>query len=291
MKSTSLNFKKITPSHIRLLNFEIPYISDNPIIIRIYSENHDMGHVRLLKNDKNIYEYEKNSAYGHCEDNIASVQTFVEIPIIDSVLVIDGDNVICIDDVAYIDGVVIEQVSNKTEQHTQNTTEYHRIANDIATIVVEKNLAYGDSFGTSIDFLQLLYPNGIQIEDYKNAFVALRMFDKLKRIATNKDALGENPFMDIIGYGLLALRSDKKLPKVKKLNEGVEDGGVVDEICTMMTNNCSRADLVEKLNQYQNVEFSDIDKKLIFHCSDMYSQRNYIYMLIDFFGEKYEKLL
>jgi hypothetical protein len=46
----------------------------------------------------------------------------------------------------------------------------------------------------------------------------VRIFDKLKRIATNKDAFGESPYGDIIGYGLLGLHKDKlagrKTPEV-----------------------------------------------------------------------------
>jgi hypothetical protein len=32
-----------------------------------------------------------------------------------------------------------------------------------------------------------------------------RIVDKLFRIATKKDALGENPFKDIAGYGILGV--------------------------------------------------------------------------------------
>ena len=75
----------------------------------------------------------------------------------------------------------------------------------IAELVKEKNLAYGDAAGKSIDYLKLLYPNGIQPEQYQDMLLLIRDFDKSMRIATDKDALGENPWGDKMGYALLAV--------------------------------------------------------------------------------------
>jgi hypothetical protein len=36
------------------------------------------------------------------------------------------------------------------------------------------------------------------------------VIDKLKRIATDRDALGENPWKDIMGYSLLAVANHKE---------------------------------------------------------------------------------
>jgi hypothetical protein len=36
------------------------------------------------------------------------------------------------------------------------------------------------------------------------------MIDKMFRIASQKDAFGENPFGDIMGYALLALTKDEE---------------------------------------------------------------------------------
>ncbi len=38
----------------------------------------------------------------------------------------------------------------------------------------------------------------------------VRIFDKMKRIATQKDAFGESPFKDIAGYGLLGAMAHKE---------------------------------------------------------------------------------
>lgn len=80
------------------------------------------------------------------------------------------------------------------------------LATEIGNLVEEKNRAYGDSFAKTGDFLRLLYPNGIPPEKYNDALCIVRIFDKLKRIATDKDALGESPYRDIAGYALLGLR-------------------------------------------------------------------------------------
>ena len=86
--------------------------------------------------------------------------------------------------------------------------DYKKVAEEVATLVTEKNEAYGDSFRQSVSFLKLLYPDGIDPKDYKNVLIITRIWDKIKRIATDKDAFGENPFRDIMGYSLLAVTQE-----------------------------------------------------------------------------------
>ena len=81
--------------------------------------------------------------------------------------------------------------------------KYEKIATSIGQLVDEKNKAYGDAFNKSADFLKILYPNGVDPEQYGDMLAIVRIFDKLMRIATDKEALGENPFKDIAGYGIL----------------------------------------------------------------------------------------
>lgn len=80
---------------------------------------------------------------------------------------------------------------------------YSEIANEVGHLVENKNAAYGSSFDKAGDFLRLLYPNGVGPGQYTDMLCVVRIFDKLMRIATNKGAFGENPYHDIIGYGLL----------------------------------------------------------------------------------------
>ena len=84
-------------------------------------------------------------------------------------------------------------------------SQFSRTARDIGNIVTEKNAAYGDSVATSADFLKLLYPDGVTPEQYGNMLLLVRIFDKQKRIATDKDAFGENPYKDIAGYAILGV--------------------------------------------------------------------------------------
>lgn len=73
----------------------------------------------------------------------------------------------------------------------------------IGELVASKYAAYGNSFGTAGEALRLLYPKGLKPEQYDDVLALVRIWDKMERIATAKDAFGESPFVDIVGYGLL----------------------------------------------------------------------------------------
>ena len=83
---------------------------------------------------------------------------------------------------------------------------YEELGRRVGALVDEKNAAYGSAFDDAGEFLRLLYPLGIEPEQYGDALCLVRIFDKMKRIATDKDAFGESPYQDIAGYGLLGLR-------------------------------------------------------------------------------------
>ena len=93
--------------------------------------------------------------------------------------------------------------------------KYTDLAEKIGKLVDDKNAAYGSSFDQAGDFLKLLYPNGIPVDSYTDMLCVVRIFDKLKRIATRKDAFGESPYGDIVGYGLLGLYKDGGANKVE----------------------------------------------------------------------------
>jgi hypothetical protein len=82
---------------------------------------------------------------------------------------------------------------------------YLEIATQIGHTVTAKNVAYGNSFAKTGDFLRLLYPEGIQPDQYDDALLLVRIFDKIMRIATDNDAFGESPYSDIVGYGILGV--------------------------------------------------------------------------------------
>jgi hypothetical protein len=88
--------------------------------------------------------------------------------------------------------------------------KYEKIGQAIGKIVDEKNRAYGDSFHKCGDYLKILYPSGVKPEQYEDMLGLARDFDKSMRIATNKDALGENPWKDKAGYAIIASAKPKQ---------------------------------------------------------------------------------
>lgn len=99
-------------------------------------------------------------------------------------------------------------------KHERDCSEvYLVVASRLASLVAEKNAAYGDSFGQSGKVLAILYPNGIPVEHLGTALTLVRVIDKLFRIATDPDAFGENPWQDIGGYALLELAKKEKSPR------------------------------------------------------------------------------
>ena len=81
---------------------------------------------------------------------------------------------------------------------------------DIGSLVTRKQTAYGDSFGKSGKVLAILYPTGIPLDKLDDALTITRVLDKLFRIATDKDALGESPWRDVAGYAILAVARDDR---------------------------------------------------------------------------------
>jgi len=83
---------------------------------------------------------------------------------------------------------------------------YEQVGAAIGRIVDKKNTAYGDSFHKSGDILRIYYPRGIRPDQYDDMLAMVRIIDKQFRIATNKNAFGENPWEDLTGYGVAKCR-------------------------------------------------------------------------------------
>lgn len=81
--------------------------------------------------------------------------------------------------------------------------KYKQKGTEIGALVEQKNQAYGDSFTKSGEILHILYPKGIEIEQYPDMLTMVRIIDKLFRIATNKDVFRDAPWIDIAGYAIL----------------------------------------------------------------------------------------
>lgn len=94
-----------------------------------------------------------------------------------------------------------------------NKEQLLALTDEIAELVYQKNKAYGDSFFKCSEVLKQLYPNGVDINQYEDIATVVRILDKLFRIAKDKDAFGESPYRDIMGYSLLGYLKDKKSKK------------------------------------------------------------------------------
>lgn len=109
------------------------------------------------------------------------------------------------------------------------TPTYHDIATKLAALVETKQAAYGDSFGKAGAVMRILYPDGIPLEKLDDALTVVRIIDKQFRIATRKDALGESPWEDIMGYALLAVRRDAEAKaKAKAAESASTDDAALD---------------------------------------------------------------
>lgn len=82
---------------------------------------------------------------------------------------------------------------------------YSDLGKSIGELVEKKQAAYGDSFGKSGEVMRILYPDGIPPGKLDDALTVIRVLDKLFRIATDRDALGESPWRDVAGYALLSV--------------------------------------------------------------------------------------
>lgn len=91
---------------------------------------------------------------------------------------------------------------------------YERIGIAIGQLVDKKQAAYGNAFGSSGPAMRLLFPHGIPPARYDDALLLVRIWDKMKRVATDNDPDGESPYRDIAGYGILGAA----------LKEGAIDG-------------------------------------------------------------------
>ena len=84
-------------------------------------------------------------------------------------------------------------------------SNFAEIGNKVGKLVSDKQRAYGDSFGRSGECLRQMFPEGIQPNQYDDLLTIARILDKLFRIASDPSAFDENPYQDIVGYGLLGM--------------------------------------------------------------------------------------
>jgi len=83
--------------------------------------------------------------------------------------------------------------------------KFSEIGAEVGKLVSDKQRAYGDSFGRSGECLRQMFPEGIKPHQYDDLLTIARILDKLFRIANNPTAFDENPYQDIVGYGLMGM--------------------------------------------------------------------------------------
>lgn len=104
--------------------------------------------------------------------------------------------------------------------------EFRRLGKEVGELVAQKNEAYGNSFSTAGEALRLLYPDGIRSNQYSDALAIVRVWDKMMRIATDRDAMGESPYRDIAGYGLLGAERAERERALAEVREGFPKGSL-----------------------------------------------------------------
>lgn len=82
-------------------------------------------------------------------------------------------------------------------------TQWIELGTTIGQVVADKNAAYGDSVRKVARVVAILYPNGVTVNQIPAMLFTVRILDKLNRIANQPDFGGEDPALDIAGYGLL----------------------------------------------------------------------------------------
>lgn|SRR3990167_3222687 len=91
----------------------------------------------------------------------------------------------------------------------------------LGPFLVKKDLAYGDATRKIIRCLKEYYPDGIPHDQIHNIYFMIQINNKFCRIATDNDPFGENPWLDIAGYSLLAYakcKLEKNDKRIRKFN-------------------------------------------------------------------------
>ncbi len=97
-----------------------------------------------------------------------------------------------------------DAVPEPTGKDQVTSRKYAELGERLGALVDTKQHHYGNSFGKAGEVLKILYPNGISHAEMDDVLTIARVLDKLFRVATDRDALGESPWRDVAGYALLA---------------------------------------------------------------------------------------
>ena len=147
-----------------------------------------------------------------------------------------------------------------------------QLGTDLGALVEQKNAAYGDSFRVAGEALRLLYPDGIPPAQLDDALLLARIWDKMKRIATDKDAFGETPYQDIAGYGLLGV----DLHQHKKETSPTWPGSASDQAARNSSKAPSAASAEPSTNERTTTSASGKIDKGLSRLHAHYYERNWV---------------
>ena len=136
-------------------------------------------------------------------------------------------------------------------------SKYLEKATEIAKLVEKKQEAYGDSFGKSGKILEILYPNGVPVEQYTDMLAIIRIIDKLFRIANQKNAFGEDPYNDILGYSLLGSIKSKSV----KVVDEKQDKPIVPQWDKILGKEKKQGNMKDFNEWIDNFSVTDVDKE------------------------------
>jgi hypothetical protein len=110
----------------------------------------------------------------------------------------------------------IEEVKESVELNKKGLEYFPEKGHEIGKLVMNKQLAYGDSVSKAYKLMQVFlenYDNGddtytIPKSLLRHILLQVRIIDKQNRIFSNPDGdlMEENPYADTVGYGLLGMR-------------------------------------------------------------------------------------
>ena len=85
----------------------------------------------------------------------------------------------------------------------EGATSFRAVAEEVAAEVEEKDRRYGRAVLRGVEVLKILYPEGVRPDQYADAFLTLRLFEKRSRIASAQDDDLEDARRDSLGYCLV----------------------------------------------------------------------------------------
>ena len=104
----------------------------------------------------------------------------------------------------------------KPQAVSKSVSQYVGVAANIGALAEGKLAAHGDTIGNTGKILRLLYPNGINPEQYDDMLTISRILERLCCVATDDQALGEALFTDIAEAGILGIIKKMASKEIRK---------------------------------------------------------------------------